>query len=130
MKAWEESKLRFDPSEHQDDAATPVRINLAALLDALGDKLLQTCVEEYNRAHGGQLVVKRRTTIMMPLLQMQTLFRKSIDKMVRFLTRIRRNPVSNWLVCACICSFSRVRARAFSHTQAGFSVLAQQYCSN
>jgi len=85
MKSWEETKLRFDPSEHQDVSALPVRINLAALVgdNALGGKALADCVEEYNRIHRGQLICKRGTTILMPLLQMQDLFKNVIEKIVR-----------------------------------------------
>jgi len=83
--SWEITKLGFDPSEYQDNPATPVRINLAALVGdgVLGEKKLADCVEEYNRIHGGQLVCKRGTTILMPFLQMQGLFKKVIEKIVR-----------------------------------------------
>lgn len=66
MRAWEDTKLNFDPSEHSDDACTPVRINLAALVgdDVLGDRTLKNCVDAYNSAYGGNITLRRGTTIM------------------------------------------------------------------
>lgn len=82
MKAWEDTKIQFDPSEMQDDAATPVRLNLAALVGEgiLGERSLKSCVDAYNSRYGGGLILKRGTTILMPLLQASSLFMKVINK--------------------------------------------------
>ena len=71
MKAWEDAKLAFDPSDHSDDAATPVRINLGALVGdgVLGNRTLQSCVDAYNSAHGGNLTLRRGTTILVIVVE-------------------------------------------------------------
>ena len=80
MKAWEETKLRFDPSELQDDAATPVRINVGALI--LHGALDKKDVDDYNRKHGGSLQLKRGH-LLMPLLQASYLFKNVIAKITQ-----------------------------------------------
>ena len=96
MKAWEETKLAFDPSEMQDDEATPVRINLAALVGdgVLGSKTLQDCVDGYNSVNGGSLRLRRGTTVLMSLNQTKMLFKKVINKIIQKVKElINENPV-------------------------------------
>ena len=90
MKAWEETKIQFDPSEMQDDTAHPVRINLAALVGdgVLGGRALQSCVDAYNRTFGGNLTLKRGTTVLMPLVQATSLFKKVIDKIIHLVKEL------------------------------------------
>ena len=91
MKAWEETKVRFDPSELQDDAATPVRINVAALIwhGALDNQ----AVENYNRRHGASLRLKCGH-LLMPLLQASHLFKKVIAKITQKVSELlHQHPV-------------------------------------
>ena len=96
MKRWEETKINFDPSEHSDEPASCVRIDLAAVLGAevLGGTSLQDCVDRYNRDNGSNLLLRRGTTILMPLLQMSSFFKKIISKIVDLVKEIvDENPV-------------------------------------
>ena len=91
MKAWEETKIRFDPSELQDDAATPVRINVAALV--LHGSLNTQDVDNYNNKHGGSLRLNRGH-LMMPLLQASHLFKNVIGKIVQKVAELlQQHPV-------------------------------------
>jgi len=60
----------------------------------LGSRTLQSCVDAYNRAHGGNLTLRRGTTILMPLVQASCLFKTVISKII---THVRdlldENPV-------------------------------------
>jgi len=90
MKAWEETKIQFDPSEMQDDTAHPVRINLAALVGdgVLGGRTLQSCVDAYNRTFGGNLILKRGTKVLMPLVQTLSLFKRVMDKIIHLVKEL------------------------------------------
>jgi hypothetical protein len=97
MKAWEEAKIQFDPSEHSDDPAYCVRINLAAVLgdDVLGGTSLQACVDRYNERNGSNLTLKRGTTILMAVLQMSSFFKKIVSKIVQQVKElVAENPVN------------------------------------
>ena len=96
MKAWEETKIQFDPSEHSDDPAYCVRINLAAVLgdDVLGGTSLQACVDRYNKRNGSNLTLKRGTTILMSVLQMSSFFKKIVSKIIGQVKElVAENPV-------------------------------------
>jgi len=91
MKAWEETKLRFDPSGLQDDAATPVRINVGALI--LHGALDNKAVDDYNRKHGGSLQLKRGH-LLMPFLQASYLFKNVIAKITQKVSELlQTHPV-------------------------------------
>ena len=84
MKDWEESKLAFNPADYQDVNAMRVRINLSALNadDVLGGQTLQECVNRYNQSEGGNLTLKRGTTLFMPSVQVTSFFTQIINKIV------------------------------------------------
>jgi len=91
MKAWEETKVRFDPSQLQDDAATPVRINVAQLI--VHGALDEQAVTNYNRRHGASLQLKRGH-LLMPLLQASHLFKKVIAKITQKVSELlEQHPV-------------------------------------
>ena len=91
MKAWEETKIHFDPSELQDEATTFVRINSVALV--LHDSLNTQDVDNYDRQHGGSLRLKRGH-LMMPLLQALHLFTNVIGKIVHKVSALlQQHPV-------------------------------------
>ena len=95
MKAWEEAKIRFDPSQLQDDAATRVRINVSALVlsGVLSQERLEQAVTDYSSRHESSLKLKRGH-LLMPLLQMQFLFKKVIGKIFQKVDAlIRQHPV-------------------------------------
>ena len=97
MRAWEETKIQFDPSEHSDDPAYCVRINLAAVLgdDVLGGTSLQACVDRYNQRKGSNLTLKRGTTILMSVLQMSSFYKKIVSKIVQQVKElVAENPVN------------------------------------
>jgi len=96
MKRWEETKINFDPSEHSDELASRVLIDLTVVLGAkvLVGTSLQDCVDRYNRDNGSNLLLRRGTTILMPLLQMSSFFKKIISKIVDLVKEIvDENPV-------------------------------------
>ena len=91
MKNWEDAKIRFDPSELQDDQATPVRINVAPLV--LHGALDTKAVDDYNLRHGVSLRLNRGH-LMVPLLQMSFLFKKVIGKIVQKASQmLEQHPV-------------------------------------
>ncbi|MGB1605576.1 MAG: hypothetical protein ACPIOQ_73270, partial [Promethearchaeia archaeon] len=96
MKAWEERKLTFNPADYQDDDAMPVRINLSALITdgILGGQTLQECVNRYNQSEGGNLTLKRGTTLLMPAVQVTSFFTQIINKIVHHVKElIEETPV-------------------------------------
>jgi hypothetical protein len=104
MKEWKKTKIQFDQSEHSENPAYCVRINLEAVLgnDVLEGTSLRACMDRYNERNGSNLTLKRGTTILMSVLQMSSFFKKIVSKIIEQVKKlVAENPVNYICLFGC-----------------------------